>query len=140
MKTPDPSTPDGARTLERLAADKIGWLTTTNPDGQPQSAPIWFLWENGEILIYSYKRAARNGNVAHQPLVAFNLNSDATGGDVATMEGIARIDPDGRPAHEHPTYLAKYGSMIDGYGWTPEWFAGEYPVVIRVTPTRWRLG
>lgn len=139
MKTLDPNTDDGARALRRLATDKIGWLTSINPDGQAQSAPIWYLWEDEELLIYSYKRAARNGNLADRPLVAFNLNSDAAGGDVVTMEGIARIDPDGPPATANPPYLEKYAGMIAGYGWTDEWFAGEYPVVVRVTPTRWRL-
>ena len=30
--------------------------------------------------------------------------------------------------------------MIADYGWTAEYFAGEYPVVVRITPTRWRVG
>ena len=62
--TLDPSTEGGARTLARLATELIGWLTTTNPDGQPQSSPIWFEWLGDEILIYSRKRAPRNGNVS----------------------------------------------------------------------------
>ena len=24
-------------------------------------------------------------------------------------------------------------------GWTPQWFDGEYPVVLRITPTRWSI-
>ena len=91
--TLDPSTPAGARALERLDTEVIGWLTTVNPDGQPQSSPIWFLWADGEVLVYSDKRAPRNGNLEDRPLVAFNLNTDAGGGDVVTMEGVARIDP-----------------------------------------------
>ena len=41
----DPATKIGARALERLATDRIAWLTTVDADGQPQSMPIWFLWE-----------------------------------------------------------------------------------------------
>ena len=51
--TLDGSTKTGARALERLETEVIGWLTTTNPDGQPQSSPIWFLWTNEDVLIYS---------------------------------------------------------------------------------------
>lgn len=137
--TLDPSTPAGARALERLAADKIGWLTTVNPDGVPQSSPIWFLWADGELLIYSHRRAPRNGNIADRPGVAFNLNTDATGDEVVTLEGVARIDTAGRPASADPAYVAKYRDKVDAYGWTFEWFDGEYPVVVRVTPTRWRV-
>ena len=138
--TIDPATPAGARTLERLGTELIGWLTTTNPDGQPQSSPIWFLWAGDEILIYSGKRAPRNGNVADRPLVSFNLNTDAGGGDVATMEGEARIDAAYASADRNPAYVAKYQALLDDYGWTPEYFAGEYPVAILVRPTRWRFG
>lgn len=137
--TIDPSTPAGARALERLGSELIGWLTTVNPDGAPQSSPIWFLWADGEILIYSWKRAPRNDNIPERPAVAFNLNTDETGDQVVTMEGIARVDPSGPPATANPAYLAKYADMLAGYGWTTEYFAGEYPVVVRVTPTRWRV-
>ncbi|MFI5293329.1 MAG: pyridoxamine 5'-phosphate oxidase family protein [Candidatus Limnocylindrales bacterium] len=136
----DPASKAGARALERLEAELIGWLTTTNPDRQPQSSPIWFQWTGDEVLVYSGKRAPRNGNVPDRPLVSFNLNTDSVGGDVVTMEGEARIDPAYAPAHENPAYVAKYQGLLDEYGWTAEYFAGEYPVAILVRPTRWRLG
>jgi PPOX class probable F420-dependent enzyme len=135
----DPSSPAGAHALERLEAEPIGWLTTVDPDGRPQASPIWFLWVDGEILMYSHRRAPRNDNIAERPRVAFNLNTDAGGDDVVTMEGIARIDPSGPRASDNPAYLSKYGDRIAGYGWTVEWFEGEYPLVVRIAPTRWRV-
>jgi PPOX class probable F420-dependent enzyme len=138
--TPDASTKAGARALERLASELIGWLTTINPDGQPQSSPIWFLWTDGELLVYSMKRAPRNDNVAERPLVAFNLATDPEGADVVTAEGVARYVADEPPASANAAYLEKYGGMLDEYGWTAEYFAAEYPVALRITPTRWRVG
>ena len=35
--------------------------------------------------------------------------------------------------------MAKYAGMIASYGWEPDYFAAEYPVVLRITPTRWRV-
>jgi PPOX class probable F420-dependent enzyme len=138
--TLDPATKDGARALERLESELIGWLTTVNPDGQPQSSPIWFLWTEGELLIYSRTRAPRNGNLEERPLVSFNLNTDAEGDDVLTAEGEARIVPDDPPASANPVYIAKYRGLLDAYEWTPEYFAGQYSVAIRIRPTRWRFG
>lgn len=135
----DPTTDDGARALRRLDSELIGWLTTINPDGQPQASPIWFLWDRGEILLFSRTRAPRNGNIADRPLVAFNLESAPKGEDVVTAEGEAWIVPDEPPASANPTYIAKYQGMLDEYGWTPEWFAAHYSVAIRIRPTRWRL-
>ena len=136
---PDPTTEAGARALARLDGDIVGWLTTINPDGQPQSSPVWYLWTDGEILLYSNKRAPRNGNIAERPLVSFHLNTDETGDQVVTAEGQARIVPDGPRAIDEPAYMAKYQPMLDSYGWSVEYFMAEYPVVVRVTPTRWRI-
>jgi PPOX class probable F420-dependent enzyme len=136
----DASVPAGARALERLASEKIAWLTTVDPDGQPYASAIWFLWDDGDLIVYSGKRAMRNGNIADNPRVAFNLHTDAGGGDYVSMEGTARIDPDVRPSSQNPPYLAKYQSMIEGYGWDNAYFDREYPVAIRITPRRWRVG
>lgn len=137
--TLDASTDAGKRALDRLATERIGWVTTIGPDGQLQSSPIWFLWTDGELLVYSHRRARRNADLAARPSVSFHLEAVADGDEYVTMEGVARIDPDGTPAIDHPTYLAKYGPKIDEYGWTPQWFSDEYPVVVRITPTRWRV-
>ena len=87
----DAATDDGARALRRLQTELIGWLTTVNPDGQPQASPIWFVWDGEEILLYSRTRAPRNGNIEDEPLVAFNLEGGPDGEDVVTAEGEARI-------------------------------------------------
>jgi PPOX class probable F420-dependent enzyme len=137
--TLDPSTKDGARALDQLATDKIGWLTTVTPDGQPQSTPIWFLWTDGEVIVYSFKTAKRNANLETNPRVAFNLHTDPGGGDVVSMEGTARFDPDGVRSSQNPAFQAKYGDWLKEYDWTPEYFEGEYPVTTRITPVRWRL-
>lgn len=137
--TLDPSSKDGARALDQLATDKIGWLTTVTPDGQPQSTPIWFLWLDGEVVVYSYKTAKRNANIEANPRVSFNLHTDPGGGDVITMEGTARFDPDGLRSSQNPAFQAKYGDWLKEYDWTPEYFEGEYPVTTRITPARWRL-
>ena len=138
--TLDPSTAAGGRALERLATEKIGWLVTVDPDGQPYASAVWFLWDDGELLVFSGKRAMRNGNLESNPRVAFHLHTDAGGGDVVTMEGTARFVPDEPPSSANQAYTAKYRAMIEGYGWDGAYFDREYPVAIRIAPTRWRVG
>jgi PPOX class probable F420-dependent enzyme len=139
MRTLDPSTKEGARALERLDSELMGWMTSINPDGAPQSSPIWFLWRNGVVLVYSHIRAPRNANVEANPRVSFNLNTDPDGDDVVTMEGEARIDLSLPPSSEDADFQAKHRHMIERYGWTAEWLAENYPVPIVITPTRWRV-
>ena len=137
--TLDPSSKGGARALDRLASEKIAWLTTVDPDGQPQASPIWFLWDDGEVLLFSDRRAKRNGNLADNPRVAFNLPTSPGGGDVVTMEGVARMVPDEPASSGNTAYQDKYGAWIADYGWTTAWFDEHYPYAIRITPTRWRI-
>ena len=140
MRTLDPSTEGGAKALRRLETELMGWVTTVGPDDQPQSSPIWFLWRDGEVVVYSHIRAPRNANVEANPRVSFNLNTDPDGEEVVTMEGEARIDPSLPPSSADPAFQAKHRHMIERYGWTPEWLAENYPVPIVIRPTRWRLG
>jgi PPOX class probable F420-dependent enzyme len=139
----DPATKTGARALERLANDKIAWLTTVAPDGQPQSMPIWFLWEPdaGEILLYSQAGAVRNRNLQANPKVSFHFSDDGSGGDIVSIDGEARFDEEVGPhAKDHPAYLAKYGDWLKDYDWTPEYFSSAYPHPVRIRPTKVRGG
>jgi len=138
----DPGTKAGARALERLRGDKIAWLASVTPDGQPQVMPIWFLWDDeaGEILMYSAKAARRNGNVRANPKVAFHFSDDGEGNDIVALEGEARFDATTPAGKDNPTYLAKYGDWLREYDWTPEYFSTEYPHAIRISPTKVRGG
>jgi PPOX class probable F420-dependent enzyme len=134
----DGDTDTDRHALERLERDMIGWLTTVTSDGQPQTFPIWFLWDGGEALVYSDRRAKRNGNIAGNPRVSLHLNDDGRGGDVVIIEGEARID-DATPAvPANAAYLAKYGAWIDEQLGSPGEMATVYNVPIRIRPTRGR--
>jgi PPOX class probable F420-dependent enzyme len=124
--------------LERLEHDMIGWLTTVTPDGQPQTFPIWFLWEAGEALVYSDRRAKRNGNIAGNPRVSLHLADNGRGGDVVILEGQARIDDATPPVPQNAAYLAKYGDWIDEFLTSAEEMATVYNVPVRIRPTRGR--
>jgi PPOX class probable F420-dependent enzyme len=127
----------GARAVERLERERIGWMTTVAADGTPQTSPIWFLWDGDEFLLYSLD-SARVRNLTNKARVSLNLDGNGTGGDVVVVEGTARLDETAPTAAENPAYVAKYKPVMDEYGWTPEWFAGRYTVPIRITPTKYR--
>ena len=134
----DTGSPSDAHALERLRTDRIGWLTTVKADGQPQTFPIWFLWEDGEALVYSDRRAKRNGNIRTNPRVSLHLGDDGSGGDIVIIEGEARIDDATPPVTDHPGYLAKYGQWITEQLTSAEEMATIYNVPLRIRPTRGR--
>jgi len=124
--------------LERLGTEMVAWLTTVTPEGQPQTFPIWFLWEDGEALIYSDRRAKRNVNIAANPRVSLHLNSNDRGNDVVVIEGEARIDPDAPTPTANAVYRAKYEAWIGDFMTSAEEFQTIYNVPIRIRPTRGR--
>jgi len=135
--TIDVAEPGGGNAVDRLRNDRVGWLTTVAGDGTPKTTPVWFLWSDDEVLVYSLE-SARVANLAARPRVSLNLDGNGLGGGIVVVEGTARIDRTATSADHNPGYLAKYRAVLDEYGWTPEWFAGRYCVPIRITPTGYR--
>jgi PPOX class probable F420-dependent enzyme len=133
----DSSDPSRADVIKRLQHDRIGWLTTVAADGTPQTSPIWFHWDSDSILIYSLN-SARARNVADRPRVSLNLDGNGMGGDIVVVEGTAMIDDDAPSCDNNSEYLAKYEPVMEGYGWTPEWFAQRYSVPVRIAVTKYR--
>ena len=126
------------RARQRLQDELIIWLTTVSPAGQPQTSAVWFLWDGEEFLIYSLDGTARTRNITANPRVSLNLDGDGQGGSVVSIEGRARLDPEGPPSTEVPDYVEKYRARIAAYGWTPESFSADSPIPIRITPTKAR--
>ena len=132
----DPDDTWGAYALERLRTEKIAWLTTVTPSGQPLTMPIWFLWVDGEVLVYGDRRARRNANIEANQRVSLHLPANKSGGDILVIEGDARIDPDLPLPPDNPAYLEKYGEWIDTYVGGAVRMAQTYSMQIRIKPTR----
>jgi PPOX class probable F420-dependent enzyme len=134
----DTSTDRGKHVERRLREDIIAWLTTVRPNGQPDTVPVWFLWEDGSVLIYSRPDKTKLHNLEQNPRVSLVVDDTRGGGDVIRIEGTAAVVAGHPLAHEHPAYLAKYARTIEYIGYDPEGFAKDYRVTIRLTPTRVR--
>ena len=135
----DTTSEAGARAEARLREEMIIWLTTVRPDGQPQSVPVWFLWEGETFLIYSQPGRQKLKNIGSNPRVGLHLNSNARGGDVVRVEGRAEVTQDVPPADEIDEYVEKYRESIVRIGFDPHGFARTYSVALRVTPDRWQV-
>lgn len=128
----------GARVARRLREETIIWLTTVRADGRPQPSPVWFLWDGETVLIYSQPGKPKVRNIAANPRVALHFDGNGKGGDIVVFDGEARVDPDAPPSNEIPELVEKYRQGIARLGGTPESFAREYSVAIRVTPAKVR--
>lgn len=121
--------------LTRLKKEIVVWLATTNPDGRPLVVPVWFWFDGKTFLIYSVP-GQKVRNIERNPLVALHLNSNPEGGDIVRVTGKALLLKRQPPAHKVPAYIRKYRTLIASYGWTPESFATDYGIPIRITPVK----
>jgi PPOX class probable F420-dependent enzyme len=134
----DTETSFGQRAQQRLHDEKIAWLTTTSADGTPQPVPVWFLWDGADsFLIYSKPATAKLRNIAERPRVSLHLDGNGEGGDIVVVLGSAAVTDD-PPAHALPDYVEKYAGFIGRNSWTPESFAADYSVPLRVEATKLR--
>ena len=135
----DTTTEAGKRAESRLKEEEIAWMTTVRSDGQPQTVPVWFLWDDDGFLIYSQPNRQKLRNITRNPRVGLNLNSNEQGNDVVRLEGMASIDEDAPLSSEVVPYVEKYRESIARIGYDVEGFARAYSVAVRVTPERWQV-
>jgi PPOX class probable F420-dependent enzyme len=133
----DESSEFGTRAARRLREEIIGWLTTVSPTGQPQPVPVWFLWGgDSSILLYSRPDKRKLANIAANPRVSLNLDSDGIEADIVVVWGEMRPSDD-PPADQVADYVEKYRGRIEALSWkTPDVFAADFSVPLRIQVSR----
>ena len=127
--------PDVCEALDRA---QVFHLTAVSPEGQPQTTPVWFLRDGDDLIVYNQPTSPRLASIAVNDRVSAALRGDVAADGAVLIEGRARVDEALPSPDSFPAYLDKYAAVIVGLGWTPEQFASEYPVGVRITPTRVR--
>lgn len=121
----------------RLATNLMGWLTTVNASGRPDSVPVWFLLRSDDtLLVYSRPGKAKLRNIAGNPNVALGLDVTDIGRDIIRFEGTAVHVPGHATADQVPEYAAKYAERIGAIFDTVERFGELFSEAIVITPTR----
>jgi PPOX class probable F420-dependent enzyme len=130
----------GRKAKRHLKQEYFIWLTTVDSHGTPQPRPVWFIWEDDSILIYSQPSAFKVKHIEKNPNVSLHFNTPDPKGeeDVIVFAGQAEIDSAATPNNKHRAYLRKYRAGIKALGTDPVKFAGEYHAAIRVKLTSLR--
>jgi PPOX class probable F420-dependent enzyme len=132
----DEGTEFGARVARHLREEIVVWMTTVAPSGAPVPRPVWFIWDGaGTVVMYSQPKL-RIRNLEANPRVTLNFDGDGDGGDIVVLSGTATVDHALPAANGDPDYLAKYDDHIARLGMSPEEFAREYSVPVRIELTK----
>jgi PPOX class probable F420-dependent enzyme len=140
FQLPDESTIFGQNVRRRVQEEYILWFTTIDLHGMPQPAPTWFWWDEAacNFLIYSMTNARRLNYLRQNNQVALHFDGYGTGSGIIVFTGHAHISPSEPPADGHPAYVAKYRHWMGSKFGSPEAFAAEYTVALRVDPIKVR--
>lgn len=136
----DWTTPFARKVKRHLRSERIVWLTSVGPDGTPHPRPVWFVWDGATLLIYSKPNMQKLRDIAVNPTVALNFNTDAIGDiDVMILKGSAVLDSAAPSVHTLPAYLRRYREQIrNSLKMTPLQYSKSFSVAIRITPTGMR--
>jgi PPOX class probable F420-dependent enzyme len=136
----DFNTKFGRFAKKHIKSEYFIWLTTVDSTGTPQPRPVWFICENDTFLIFSQAKAHKLKHIQKNPNVSLHFNTEDEKGEkrLIIFTGTAETDGTCPPANKNRAYMRKYKSGITGMNATPEQFAHEYSIAIRVTPTKVR--
>jgi len=136
----DLNTKFGRFTKKHLKSEYFIWLTTVDSNLTPQPRPVWFIWENESVLIFSQAKAHKLKHIKGNAQVALHFNTEDQDGEkrLIIFTGTAKLEKKCPPTHKNRAYMRKYKSGIHGLKSTPEQFGNEYSVAIRITPTKLR--
>jgi PPOX class probable F420-dependent enzyme len=136
----DFNTKFGRFASQRIKSEYFLWLTTVDSTGTPQPRPVWFIWENDSFLIFSQAKAHKLKHIQKNPHVSLHFNTADDQGEkrLIIFTGTAITDSDSPPANRIRAYMRKYKGGINNLNVTPEQFANEYSVAIRINPTNVR--
>jgi PPOX class probable F420-dependent enzyme len=122
---------------KRLENEQVIWLTTTKADGTPLPNPVWFLWHNGQFLVFTLSESVKMKNMARNPRVALNLNSDFDATDVVIFQAEADTNGEQASEEEFNAYVAKYEEGLKQFGLSNDELKATYRLV-RLKPTKFR--
>ena len=83
----------GRKVWKHIKEEYVIWFTTIGPEHMPHPRPVWFVWDQGDILIYSQPEAFKMKHIRKNKKVALNFNTDLKGDiDVVVILGTAKLE------------------------------------------------
>ncbi|MFV0372692.1 pyridoxamine 5'-phosphate oxidase family protein [Microbacterium sp.] len=135
----DPTDPVHEKLIGRLQTERIGWLGRTGRDGYPHAVPVWFLWHEEQIVVFSQPNAAKTKNLRADPRALLHLESGPSGEFMQVLQGTAELSDEPTAVWVNrlgDQYLAKYADGLAALGWDMEQMASDYSVTIVLHPEK----
>ena len=125
-----------ARVDSRLRSDLMMWLSSVRPDGRAHLVPVWFLWQDEVIYIFS-KPDQKVRNLKQNTSAMVGIDDTKGGNDPMMLAGdVELMKHTDLPAGIQEAYAEKYAERLKESNWAMDWYVGEYSEVIKFTPNK----
>jgi len=118
-----------------LSEKNLARVATVRPDNSPHVTPVWYLWENNELLIPIVKGSVKESNIRRNNKVAVAIDSDTSPHRAVIIEGTATIEGElGREIERR--FHQKYIKPEDIERYTEYAHATYRTLLVRMRPQR----
>jgi PPOX class probable F420-dependent enzyme len=112
-----------------LASTTVAHVATLGPRGEPQSTPVWFLWDGQRLRVSLTTARQKYRNLRRDPRVAISLVDPQNPYRSLEIRGVARLEED--PDHRVVDALARKYLGVDKFPYAQP---GDKRVVVVVEP------
>ena len=112
----------------------IAIMATIGPENRPHAAPVWYLYEDGELLVSTGLSSQKYRNVERNPAVTIVVERRETPYYVVTVQGEAEIGP---PLSDEQRLILAIRYLGEGRGKTyAERTRGSDSITLRIRPSK----
>ena len=110
---------------------RLAVLTTLRRSGSPQSTPVYYLYENGKLLVSSTRDRFKTINVRRDPRVNLCILDESPPFRYVQIQGKATMTDEDLVETSRRIYMTFRESLADDF---PEQLARQGRIILEVTP------
>jgi general stress protein 26 len=122
------------RLQELLSQPEIVRITTVRPDGYPHSVPIWFMYDTGDLVMFTSRISRKVRNVQSNNKGCLAIGGDPVDSPAYAIDGDIFIEEDPEKALT-ARITRHYESPEKAAEWLATWENEDF-VILRLRPQR----
>jgi nitroimidazol reductase NimA-like FMN-containing flavoprotein (pyridoxamine 5'-phosphate oxidase superfamily) len=110
---------------DKLAREKVYWISTASLRGRPHAAPVWGIWKKNKFYFETDPKSMKGKNLSRNQSLVVHVQD---GMDTVIVEGSARREKTARVLNQlRKDYVRKYQ-------YSPDWSNELDQIVFKVEP------
>lgn len=128
-----PSNQFSEKAKEFLGGKHFGKFASVKKDGSPHVTPIWYIYEDGKLLVNMTKQRVKYKNITRDQRVSFLIDD---GYPYVIVFGKARIATERDPLKDIETLAIRYTGEEEGRKRSREYFWKQDRVSVEIIPEK----